>query len=129
MNKVSNNSPSQAMAHLNQSLNAYSMHTQEGNQPVPLLKMSSALHVLLPTAIEAIRAQNDYHAVTPEHLPMLRHALEDSLKTPFNHLDGTLVHGGDFNVLMAGFRNLLNHLPHPEQFSAPAQALRTQVSE
>jgi hypothetical protein len=113
MNNISYNShnPAQAMTQLEHSLNAYFTKDAGTLRPVNLLKESSALHSLLPLAIEQIKAQNDYKALPGETSSALKTALEDGLKRPSRHIDETLVNGADFNVLMASFRNLLAHLP------------------
>lgn len=116
MNPISNTStPAQAMSSLSHTLNSVLKQTPEGLQPQQLLKVSSALQILLPTAIENIKNQNNYQAAPPQHLAQLRGALEDCLTHPFHHLEASLVLGGEFNTLMAGFRNLLNELPKPAQ--------------
>ena len=123
MNPVSNiSTPAQNMGSLMNSLNSVLKQTPEGPQPQQLLKVSSALRTLLPTAIENIKRQNSYQAVPLQHLAQLRGALKDSLEHPFNHLEESLVSGGEFNALMTGFRNLLNELPKPAQRVEPIAA-------
>jgi hypothetical protein len=123
MNHISNTStPAQTVNSISHSLNSVLKQTPSGLQPQQLLKVSSALQTLLPAAIENIRNHNNYQAVPPQQLAQLRGALEDSLQRPFHHIEESLVSGGEFNALMAGFRNLLNELPKPIQRVEPMAA-------